>query len=47
MNWPARVGPVIAAELGLPPDPVLEALNKHVQQQLDDLGDPASAFEED
>lgn len=47
MNWPARVGPMIAAELGVSPDPVLEALNKHVQQQLDDLGDPASAFEED
>jgi len=47
MNWPARVGPMIAAELGIAPDPVVEALIKHVQQQLDDLGDPASAFEED
>lgn len=47
MNWPARVGPMIAAELGISPDPVVEALIKHVQQQLDDLGDPASAFEED
>ncbi|KQM76713.1 hypothetical protein ASE70_08045 [Sphingomonas sp. Leaf22] len=46
MNWPARVGPMIAAELGVSPDPVVEALNKYVQQQLDDLGDPASAFEE-
>ncbi|MEN2749242.1 hypothetical protein [Sphingomonas sp. T9W2] len=47
MNWPARVGPLIAAELGVPPDPVLEALNKHVQQQLNDLGDPDAAFEDD
>lgn len=47
MNWPARVGPMVAAELGISPDPVVEALIKHVQQQLDDLGDPASAFEED
>lgn len=47
MNWPARVGPMLAAELGITPDPVVEALNKYVQQQLDDLGDPASAFEED
>lgn len=46
MNWPARVGPMIAAELGVSPDPVVEALNKYVQQQLDDLGDPATAFEE-
>lgn len=47
MNWPARVGPLIAAELGVPPDPVLEVLNKHVQQQLNDLGDPDAAFEDD
>jgi hypothetical protein len=47
MNWPARVGPLIAAELGLPPDPVVEALNKHVQLQLSDLGEPEAVFEED
>jgi hypothetical protein len=40
MNWPSRVGPLIAAELGISPDPVLEALNKYVQQQLQDLGEP-------
>lgn len=46
-NWPARVGPLIAAELGVPPDPVVEALNKHVQQQLSDLGEPEADFEGD
>lgn len=40
VNWPSRVGPLIAAELGVSPDPVLEALNKYVQQQLQDLGEP-------
>lgn len=44
MNWPARVGPLIAAELGVPPDPVVGALNKHVQQQLQDLGEPEAEF---
>lgn len=44
MNWPARVGPLIAAELGIGADPVVEALNKHVQQQLQDLGEPDPDF---
>lgn len=44
MNWPVRVGPLIAAELGVPADPVVEALNKHVQQLLNDLGEPDAEF---
>jgi hypothetical protein len=44
LNWPSRVGPLIAAELGVQPDPVVEALNKYVQQQLDDLGEPDADF---
>ncbi len=44
MNWPARVGPLIAAELGVPPDPVVGALTKYVQQQLQDLGEPEAEF---
>lgn len=44
MNWPARVGPMIAAEVGVSPDAVVEALNKHVQQQLQDLGEPEAEF---
>lgn len=40
MNWPTRVGPLIAAELGIAADPVVEALNTHVTQLLNDLGEP-------
>lgn len=40
MNWPARVGPVLAAEIGAEPDKVVEALTQHVQHHLDQLGDP-------
>lgn len=44
MNWPARVGPLIAAEIGVSADAVLEALNRHVQDQLKDLGEPDPDF---
>lgn len=44
MNWPARTAPLIAAELGVPVEPLLEALNKHVQQQLQDIGEPDADF---
>lgn len=43
-NWPTRIGPLMAAELGLPPEPVVEALKKHVHQQLLDLGEPDADF---
>jgi hypothetical protein len=45
-NWPNRAAPLIAAKLGLPVDPVLEALNEHVHQQLVDLGEPEADFAE-
>ena len=44
MNWPARVGPLIAADLDLPVDKVVEALNAHVHQQLVELGEPDADF---
>lgn len=44
MNWPVRAGPLIAAELGVSADPVVETLNKHVQQLLNDLGEPDPEF---
>ncbi len=44
MNWPVRVGPLIAAELGVSADPVVEQLNIHVQQLLNDLGEPDPDF---
>ncbi|WP_086062237.1 hypothetical protein [Muricoccus roseus] len=44
MNWPARVAPLIAADLGIEAGRVLEALTPHVQQQLEDLGEPEPDF---
>jgi hypothetical protein len=44
MNFPGRIGPLLAAELGLEPDRVVEALTAHVQQQLQDLGEPDADF---
>ena len=44
MNFPTRVGPVLAAELGMDADKVVEALTVHVHQQLDDLGEPEADF---
>jgi len=43
-NWPSRVAPLIAAKLNVAVEPVLEALNEHVHQQLDDLGEPEADF---
>lgn len=44
-NWPVRVGPLIAAQLGVATDPVVEALSEHVTQLLQDLGEPDPAFD--
>jgi hypothetical protein len=44
MNFPTRIGPLLAAELGMEADKVVEALTVHVHQQLDDLGDPEADF---
>ncbi|MDR5815803.1 hypothetical protein QCE62_19640 [Caballeronia sp. LZ033] len=45
MNWPARVGPKIAADLGLEADRVTEVLNSHVHKQISSLGEPEGVFE--
>ncbi len=44
MNWPVRVGPLLAAELGLEADRVTEALTAHVHSHLADLGEPEPDF---
>lgn len=44
LNWPARVGPLVAADLGLEADTVTEALTQHVQQHLAELGEPEPEF---
>lgn len=43
-NWPTRVGPMIATDLGLAPETVVEALTRHVHAQLVDLGEPGPAL---
>lgn len=46
LNWPMRVGPKIAADLGLEADRVTEVLLEHVHQQIADLGDPDAHFDD-
>lgn len=45
MNWPMRVGPKIAADLGLEADRVTEVLIEHVHRQIADLGEPDAHFD--
>lgn len=44
-NWPARYGPLIAAELGVEVDPVMRALNEYIHKQLLQLGEPVLDLE--
>lgn len=46
-NWPARYGPLIAAELGVEVDPVMRVLNEHIHKQLAQLGEPVLDLEHD
>jgi len=41
MSFPTRVGPLLAADLEVDTDRVVEALTAHVHQQLEQLGDPS------
>lgn len=47
LNFPSRVGPLMAADLGVEPEPLIEALTAHVHQQLADLGEPELSFAAD
>ncbi|MFT3968486.1 MAG: hypothetical protein QM690_21670 [Sphingobium sp.] len=44
LNFPSRIGPLLAAELGIEADMVLEALTAHVHDQLAKLGEPDPEF---
>lgn len=44
INFPSRIGPLLAAELEVDADKVVEALTVHVHQQLSDLGNPQADF---
>jgi hypothetical protein len=43
INWPAKVGPLLAADLSLEAAAVVEALTPYVHQQLEELGEPQPA----
>lgn len=40
MNWPSRVAPIMAADLGVPADRMTEVLIEHVHKQITSLGEP-------
>jgi len=44
MNWPIRVGPLIAADLGMDAEKVIEVLTAHVHKHITDLGDVKGDF---
>ena len=45
LSWPAKVGPILAAELGIEEaDRVTELLTMHVHKQISDLGEPDTDF---
>ncbi|CAN7419539.1 hypothetical protein [Paraburkholderia hospita] len=46
LNWPTRVGPILAADLGVEADRVVEALTAHVHKQIAQLGEPEANFSE-
>ncbi|MFP2008739.1 hypothetical protein ACLEB0_24805 [Klebsiella pneumoniae] len=40
LNWPSRVAPLMAADLGVPADRMTEVLIEHVHKHISVLGDP-------
>lgn len=44
LNWPARVAPLIAADLGVEADKMTEILTEHVHKQIASLGEPEGDF---
>ncbi|PZT99851.1 MAG: hypothetical protein DI624_04045 [Brevundimonas sp.] len=46
MGFADRVGPTMAAELGIEPEKLVEALTVHVHQQLAEMGEPENPFGE-
>lgn len=44
LGFPTRIGPLLAADLDVDTDRVVEALTIHVQQQLEQLGEPEADF---
>lgn len=46
LNWPTRVAPLVAAELGVEADRLTEVLTAHVHKQIAQLGEPEANFTE-
>lgn len=44
LNFPAKVGPQLAAQLGLEADKVTEALSAYVHKQIAEIGEPDGDF---
>ncbi len=44
LNWPTRIGPLIAAELGIEADRATEILTTHVHKHIAQLGEPEADF---
>lgn len=46
LNWPMRVGPLLATDLGFEADKVTEILTEHVHRHISELGEPDANFAE-
>ncbi|WP_260467500.1 hypothetical protein [Pandoraea apista] len=46
LNWPTRIGPMLAADLCIDADKVTTALTAYVHKQVTDLGEPQADFAE-
>lgn len=46
LNWPSRVAPMLAADLGVEADKVVLLLNEHVHKHIAQLGTPEGSFGE-
>lgn len=44
LNFPSKIGPMLAADLGLEADKVTEALTAYVHKQIAELGEPEADF---
>jgi len=44
LSFPSRVGPLLAADLGIAQERLVEALSEHMHRQLADLGEPEADF---
>ncbi len=42
LNWPMKIAPMIAADLGIEADRITELLNRYVHQQISQLGEMAA-----